>query len=303
MGYQNAQPTLRDALALAEVQHGVVTRRQLLELGLHPQAIKHRVANGRLHGVHHGVYALGRPQLSTHGRWMAAVLSCGPGAVLSHLSAAALLGIHRGERRWIEISVPVPAQPRRAGIVVHRRASLTPAEVTRWHGIPVTSAVCTLIDLAARLPDDQVEAAVNRADKHGLTNPDALRSALDQLDPRPGVGTLRRILDRHTFSLTDSQLERRFLRLARAAGLAQPETGVRLNGFKVDFYWPDLGLVVETDGLRYHRTPAQQARDRRRDQAHATAGLTPLRFTYAQVSFEQDDVGSTLTAVARRLRA
>jgi very-short-patch-repair endonuclease len=75
-----------------------------------------------------------------------------------------------------------------------------------------------------------------------------------------------------------------------------------LNGFKVDFYWPDLGLVVETDGLRYHRTPAQQARDRIRDQAHAAAGLTPLRFTRAQVHFEPERVHATLVAVARRLR-
>ena len=98
------------------------------------------------------------------------------------------------------------------------------------------------------------------------------------------------MLDRRTFRLTDSELERRFLPLARAAGLPVPLTRQRVNGFEVDFFWPDLGLVVETDGLRYHRTPAQQARDRLRDQAHTAAGLTPLRFTHAQVRFEPGHV-------------
>jgi very-short-patch-repair endonuclease len=118
---------------------------------------------------------------------------------------------------------------------------------------------------------------------------------------RPGIAILREALDRRTFALTDSALERRFLPLARDAGLAQPQTGVRVNGFKVDFYWPDLGLVVETDGLRYHRTPAQQAADRRRDQVHTAAGLTTLRFTHAQVRYEPGFVRSTLAAIARRL--
>jgi very-short-patch-repair endonuclease len=113
---------------------------------------------------------------------------------------------------------------------------------------------------------------------------------------------LREILDRRTFVLTDSQLERRFLPLARGAGLDKPETGRVVCGFKCDFYWPDLGLVVETDGLRYHRTAAQQARDRIRDQALTSAGYTPMRFTHAQVVFEAGYVRSTLAMVARRLR-
>jgi len=101
--------------------------------------------------------------------------------------------------------------------------------------------------------------------------------------------------------LTDSELERRLLPIARRAGLPQPETGVRVNGFKVDFFWPGLGLVVETDGLRYHRTPAQQAKDRVRDQSHAAAGLTSLRFTYDQVAHQPGRVEATLRTVAGRL--
>lgn len=117
------------------------------------------------------------------------------------------------------------------------------------------------------------------------------------------MAIVRDTLDRRTFTLTDSELERLFLPIALRAGLPLPLTQQRVNGFRVDFHWPELGLVVETDGLRYHRTPAQQAKDRLRDQAHAAAGLTPLRFTRAQVRFEPDHVGRTLAAVAERLRA
>jgi very-short-patch-repair endonuclease len=109
------------------------------------------------------------------------------------------------------------------------------------------------------------------------------------------------MLDRRTFVLTDSELERRFLPIARAAGLGAPSTGERVNGFRVDFFWAVLGLVVETDGLTYHRTPAQQARDRLRDQAHAAAGLTSLRFTHGQVRYAPGHVRKTLAAVAARL--
>ena len=104
------------------------------------------------------------------------------------------------------------------------------------------------------------------------------------------------------FLLTDSELERRFLRLIRGTGLPTPQTGVWVSGFKVDFFWPDLGLVVETDGLRYHRTAAQQSRDRQRDQAHAAAGLTTLRFSHSQIAFDGRRVRDTLARVARRLR-
>jgi hypothetical protein len=292
--------------SLVKRQHGVVTKRQLLELGYSLDAIRHRIETGRLHPTYRGVYAVGRPQLTEHGRWMAAVLGCGPEAVLSHESGAALLGIGRSSLGPIHISVPARFTRLRPGIAVHRRA-LKRTDVTEHQGIPVTSPVCTLVDLAARIDRDPLEAAINQADKLDLVDPEQLRLALDHLPRRPGVGVLRRTLDRRTFTLTDSELERLFLPIARRAGLGPPETGCLLNGFKVDFYWPDLGLVVETDGLRglrsFHRTAAQQARDRVRDQAHTTAGLTPLRFTRAQVRFEPGHVRGTLAATARRLAA
>ena len=143
---------------------------------------------------------------------------------------------------------------------------------------------------------------MNEADKLDLLDPERLRRALDEMTGQPGVAVLRTLLDRRTFVLTDSELERNFLPVVRRVGLPLPETGLMLNGFEVDFFWPDLGLVIETDGLRYHRTPAQQARDRLRDQAHTAAGLTPLRFTHAQIRFEREYVIETVELVVERLR-
>ena len=288
----NGRPTVWE---LARRQHGVVSRRQLLDLGFTGRAIDHRLAVARLHTVWAGAYAVGRPRLTQHGRWMAATLSCGPHAAVSHEDAGALWRITLGARAPIQISVSRGHARSRPGIEVHRRAGL---ELTRREGIPVTSLVYTLVDLAVCIDRSALETAVNTADKLALTNPEALRSALDRIGRRPGLAVLRRLLDRHTFTLTDSELERRFLPIARGAGLSPPQTGVWLHGYKVDFYWPELGLVVETDGLRYHRTPAQQAMDRRRDQVLTAAGLATLRFTHGQIRFEPGHVQATLSAVA-----
>lgn len=300
------------AWRLAAAQHGVVARRQLLELGLSSSGIERRIWNGRLHPVMRGVYAVGRPELTRRGRWMAAVLACGPRAVLSHSSAAALWEIG-AERGGIEVSVPASSGRRRPGVVVHRRTGLPERDLVLHDGIPVTSPARTLVDLAGRagregmdarpgtMREGELERAVNKADKHGLIDPERLRRALDGYRGQPGVGRLRALLDRRTFSLSDSQLEVWFRPLARDAGLPPPLTKQRVNGFEVDFFWPDLGLVVETDGLRYHRTPSAQARDHVRDQVHTAAGLTPLRFTHEQIRFDPDYVRSTLTTVARRL--
>ncbi len=285
---------------LVEKQHGVVTRRQLYDLGLSAHAIEHRLAKGRLHSIGRGVYAVGRPELSQQGRWMAAVLSCGASAVLSHASAAAAWKIRRVTPGPVDVSVPRASYPRRAGIRAHRRTDLPEAMLTQLARIPVTNPALTIVDLAPRLQSGQLERVVNEADKLDLVDPENLRKTLGRLRGRRGVAMLRACLDRDTFSLSDSELERRFLPIARSAGLPKPQTQCRLNGYRVDFFWPHLGLVVETDGLRYHRTAAQQARDRRRDHAHARAGLTTLRFSHAQVRYEPADVLKTLQVVSQQ---
>jgi very-short-patch-repair endonuclease len=295
-------PRMAALLARAAKQHGVVLRRQLLDGGFTPSAIKHRISRGDLHPMWRGVYAVGRPEVDKYGRWMAATLICGPAALLSHESAAELWQLRRTRAGPIHVSAPLSANHRREGIALHRRTALAAHDFTRRLGIPVTSPLCTLVDLADRLPRDPLEAAVIEADKRGLVDPDQLRRALDAIRPRPGLGLLRAVLDRETLALTDSELERRFLPLVRRAGLPPPLTQQTVNGFRVDFHWPQLGLIVETDGLTYHRTPTQQARDRVRDQAHTAAGLTTLRFTHAQVAYQAGRVESVLRTVAQRLR-
>ena len=274
--------------------------------------IDRRVGHGRLYAIHRGVYAVGRPELPPQGWWMAAVLACAGAAVLSHTSAAVLWGIRRPRGTatsgahlrppsLIDVSFPETSKCRRRGIRTHRCTDLPRADRTLRDRIPVTTPARTLIDLATQIDDESLETAVNQADNLGLIDPEKLRRIIDERSGMRGVSALRRILDRRTFALTDSELERSFLRLVRHAGLPRPLTQQRVNGFRVDFFWPDLGLVVETDGLRYHRTATQQSRDRLRDQAHLAAGLTPLRFTHAQIRYEAARVAQTLTEVGARL--
>jgi very-short-patch-repair endonuclease len=306
MDTESLHKSSRIVWELAAKQHGVIARRQLLDLGWHPEAIKHRVRKGRLHPVRRGVFALGRPNLTRHGHWMAAVLACSPDAFLSHRTAAELWGI-QAERHTtcdglIDIAVAAHRRLSCAGVRLHRLRRLDGPDRSQRMGIPVTSPIRTLIDLGTVLPSDQLETAINEVDRLGLTDPETLRAATAARPGLRGVAPLRAVLDRRTFRLTDSELERRFLRLVDRAGLPRPLTQQHVNGFRVDFYWPELGLVVETDGLRYHRTPAQQSKDRARDQSHAAAGLIALRFTHAQVAFEPERVIATLRAVMDRLR-
>jgi hypothetical protein len=289
------------AWGLAERQYGLVTRRQLLDLGFTREAVDHRIERGRLRPVARGVYAVGVPSRTSRQRWMAAVLACGEGAVLSHRSAAALWEIGAERHGLVEISVPRCSRHRRPGMRVRGRPSLPSEDVTQHDGIPATTPARTIVDLATCLSALALERAVNEADKRDLIDPEALRTALPGFSGQPGVAALRRLLDRHSFRLSDSDLEVRFRPIARSAGMPQPLCKQLVNGFEVDFHWPELGLVVETDGLRYHRTPSAQARDRLRDQTHVAAGLTVLRFTHRQVRYEPAQVRRVLARTARRL--
>jgi hypothetical protein len=280
----------------------VVTRSDLLRIGFTPKGLQHRIETGRLHPVFAGVYAVGRRELAREGRWMAAVLACGDGALLSHRSAAALWGIGLERNARIDVSVRRRCKVRRPGVRARSRPSLLARDVGIRAGIPITMPVRTLIDLATELPPRQLERAVNEADKLDLIDPEGLRSALDGYAGEPGVRRLRVLLDRHTFRLSDSDLEVIFRPIAECAGLGPPLTKQRVNGFEVDFYWPDLGLVVETDGWRYHRTAIAQTRDALRFQAHAAAGLTPLRFSHHQVKYEPAHVRRILAATAASLQ-
>lgn len=230
---------------------------------------------------------------------MAAVLACGPGAMLSHRSAASLWGFG-DERGSIEVSVPATRRSRRHGVRLHRRTELAMDDAAAHEGIPVTTPVRTLIDLATCLRPMQLERAINEADKLDRVRADVLRESLDGYLGQPGVAPLRKLLDPLAFRLSDSELEQRMRQLASAAGLPLPETKTWVNGYEVDFYWPELRIVVEADGLRYHRTPSQQRRGLERDQTHLASGMWPLRFSHWQIRHEAEHVREILRgAVAR----
>jgi hypothetical protein len=187
---------------------------------------------------------------------MAAVLACAPGAALSHGSAAALWGIGPEAGHWIDVSVSRRCNHRPPGIRARARPALCAEDVTERHGIPVTTPIGTMIDRATELTLNRLERMVNEADKHDVIDPETLRDALEVL----------------------------FRPIAAKAGLPTPLTKAMVNNYEVDFHWPDLGLVVETDGWHYHRTPSAQTRDALRDQTHTASGLTTLRFSHYQVA-------------------
>jgi very-short-patch-repair endonuclease len=292
MATKSLQPWARAAWDLTRRQHGVVTRGQLLDLGMTPAAIRSRLERGHLHRLWTGVYAVGRPDLGRLGRFKAATLACGPDAQLSHHSAATLWRIRPHRDGPVDVAVPSAVDRQRSGIRLHRRAQLGPTRVVR--NIPVGDPVSVLIDLATGLPVEAMEDAVNEADRLDLIRTANLRAALDAHPPRPGTGRLKEILDAQTFSRAQNALERRFLALVREAGLPAPTTQRRLGRHRVDFFWPDLGLVAETDSLRHHRTAAEQATDLARDQAHTRNGLRTLRFTHSQVFHRPDHVRAVL---------
>lgn len=290
------------AWKLAGRQHGVVARRQLVALGFTARSIEHRIERGRLHPVAHGVYAVGWAQLTRKRRWMAAVLACGDGAALSHRSAAALWGIGTEKRGVVDVSVTRRCELRRPGLRVRGRPTLAAEDVVCRDDIPATTPARTLVDLATELGPLGTERAVNDADKRDLIDPETMRVALDRYVGEPGVRALRKLLDKRTFRLSDSDLEIFFRPIAAAAGLPPPLSKQIVNGFEVDFFWPELGLVVETDGLRYHRTPSSQARDARRDRTHVIAGMSPLRFTHYEIKYERTLVRRALTRAAAMLQ-
>jgi hypothetical protein len=287
---------------MARRQHGVVTRRDLLRIGFSSSAIEHRLATGRLRPVARGVYTVGWPLTDRKQGWMAAVLICGEGAVLSHASAAALWGIRPEGTGPVDVSIRRRCGVSRPGIRARVRPRLPQRDVTEHHGIPLTMPVRTLIDQATELMPNRLERMVNEADKHDVIDPETLREALDEYVGERGVKPLRVLLDRLTFRLSDAELEVLFRPLAARAGLPVPLTKEIVNDFEVDFYWPDLGLVVETDGWRYHRTASAQTRDALRDQIHTASGLTPLRFSHYQVRYEPHHVLRILTRTAANLR-
>jgi very-short-patch-repair endonuclease len=281
---------------LAARQHGVVSAAQLLEIGLTHRMIEWRVACGWLHRIHRGVYAVGHANVSREGRWMAATLACGPGAVLSHRSAAAHLGIRETSAAGIEVSSPGRAGRTHRGITVHSGSTLTSADIAVVDAIPCTSVARTIFDLSAALNRDALEYALHRAQ----LGPDPLdfgelAALLERLPGRPGTPRLKSLLGRPA-GLTDarakSRMERAFLTLCRKAGLPEPRVNawiplpIPAGGLEVDFTWVDRKLAIETDSAGFHETSRARRNDPARDRALMLAGWQVARYTWWDVMTE-----------------
>jgi very-short-patch-repair endonuclease len=276
--------------ALAERQHGVVSRAQLSELGLGAGAIDHRVRLGRLHPVHRGVYRIGL--LTRPGRWMAAVLACGPGAVLSHLAAAALWGIRQSGR--IEVTTPASHRGPK-GVIVHR-SPLRDDERTTHRGIPTTTVPRTLLDLSAVVRRDDLRSALRQAEQLRLTDPLSLSDLVERYPRRPGLAAIRALLKEATIGarVIRSELEERFQSFLLNAGLPLPQTNQLVEGFEVDCVWPDQRLIVELDGRAVHDTFHAFEQDRVRDRVLAAAGWHVIRVTWRQLHEEPQLVEADL---------
>jgi hypothetical protein len=282
---------------LAERQHGVVSRAQLSALGLARGAIGHRIEVGRLRQVHRGVYTIGHRLLSREGRWMGAVLACGPGAVLSHHSAAALWGIRQSMR--IEVTAPATRHPR-SGIVIHR-SPVGDDERTTHRGIPTTTVPRTLLDLSAGVRIDDLRAAFRQAEQLRLTDPLSLYDLATRYPRRPGLRAIRGLLDEGSIGarIVRSELEERFQAFLIRAGLPLPQANVLVEGFEVDCAWPEQRVIVELDGREAHETRHAFERDRQRDRVLAAAGWRVIRITWRQLHDEPHLVEADL----RRLLA
>lgn len=279
----------------AEGQHGVITRAQLLELGLGSDAIATRLDSGRLCSVYRGVYTIGARRLTRHGRWMAAVLGCGRGAVLSHRAAASLWGIRGGGA--IEVTVPRGVRPR-PGMRLHR-AVLPTDEITTHEGIPTTTVPRTLLDLSAVVQLDQLRSAMRQANQLGLTDPLWLGDLVERYPRRPGIPSVKAVVReaRRGLGIVRSPLEERFQAFLIERGLPLPKTNVRIDGPEVDCVWPEQRLIVELDGRAVHSTAAAFELDRARDRRLAAAGWRVIRVTSRQL----DDTPDELEADLRRL--
>ena len=247
----DTRPDARLARLAAE-QWGVVSADDLRRCGLSYQAVEVRVASGRLHVVHRGVYAVGHPAIPLQGRFLAAVKACGPDAVLSHFSAAALYELVRWDGRYPEVTAPI--NKRHAGIRVHRSSMLEVDDVTRHHGIPVTTPARTLVDLAATFEYRALRRTVREAQRR-LVTVRQLVDTINRLGPRRGVTKLAKILATG-HAPTRSELEDAVLDLILAGGLEHPQVNrpLTIDGRRVvpDFRWPDQRLVLEADGAAWH---------------------------------------------------
>ena len=279
--------TARADLEVARVaarQHGVVSIEDLRACGLSNKAISVRVANGRLHPLHRGAYAVGHANPTREGWMLAAVMACGADALLSHFSAAALANMIRWEDRYPDVLVLGPTAPQHPRINGHRTSYLPPEHLTTWRGIPITTAQRTLLDLAGVLTEDRLRRAIRQSQYLGLTTLGSLVKVLNGPGPKRGRKTLAKVIATGA-APTQSELEDTVLDLILRGGFAHPAVNapLYLAGRRIvpDFLWPEARLVIEADGP-HHDYPFDGAADRERQRILEAHGYRVIRITWKQ---------------------
>jgi len=284
--------------ALADRQHGVVSIGQLKGLGYSTSAVGRAAESGRLHSIDRSVYAVGHRRLDLHGLCLAAVFTCGPGAVLSHHSAAWLHGLARWSPVPLHVTGPVARRPR-LPVRIHRTRRLAREDWELVEGIPTSSVPRLLLDLAAAIRFEQLEKMVERSEERGLFDLRAVEDLLARTVGHHGHARLRRAIALYKpSSFTRSGLEKRFLRLVVEAGMPQPHMNYVERGFELDCYWPEYRFAVELDVFETHGTRAAFERDRERQEELLLAGIAMTRVTGPRLEREPDEV---IRRVARLL--
>ncbi len=272
---------------LANRQGGVVGRDQLVARGITEDAIDGRRRRGRLRLMYRGVYAVGHDAVPIRGRLVAALLVAGAGAALSHRTAAYVLTLLPSMPPFVEVTTTIGRRSNRPGLVFHHATDL---DTTLRHGLPITTPIRTLRDLAASRPEHEVERAASEALVLKLIDAADLTAQYG-----PGSATLANLLG----APTQSPLERAFLKAVLTSGLPRPQTHHRIPPYTVDFSWPGHRLVVETDGAAYHDHPLARRRDARKTDALRAMGYTVIRVPEDAL---EAGVAATAAALSRASR-
>ncbi|HEY2769959.1 MAG TPA: type IV toxin-antitoxin system AbiEi family antitoxin domain-containing protein [Solirubrobacteraceae bacterium] len=272
-------------MALAASHDNVITRHELLAVGLTPGIIRQRVAVGWLRRRHRGVYVLGPDPPSSRGKARAAVLACGPDVVASHRTAAELWDLVPACDRDAEVTALARNPGAYPGITIHRTKDLPRAEIRDLGGIPVTTVARTVCDVAAAEPVNDVEHALQEARVHHHLSDRQLLAVIDRAPTRRGAALIRRLLaDDGGRGYTRSKAERLMRSRVRQAGLTQPAANRHILGYLVDFVWERERLIVEVDGVGTHGSRASFESDRERDQVLVAAGYRVIRITWRQLN-------------------
>jgi very-short-patch-repair endonuclease/predicted transcriptional regulator of viral defense system len=285
--------------ALASRQHGVVSRRQLIALGFGRQAILRRLQARRLRRLHPGVYAVGHWALTPASRHLAAVLACGPGALLSHRSAGVRHRLLYSGGQGVEVTAPRSRAPR-AGLEMHRTRHIHPDDRAEQDGIPVTSVARTIVDLAAVLDDRRLTAVVNEAEVQRVFDLEQIEAAIERANGRAGPKRLKRVLANYTEppGYSTNKAEALFMALCTRHDLPRPQR-IAVAGYELDFYWPDAPLAVEVDGRAIHGTRKAFEEDRKRDRVLGSHDIDVAHATWLDLTRAPEQLAADLHAMRR----